>query len=412
MARKRIPTATELGLMEGSPPPEGRLVTLANWQDPPFNRWGFQHVRDLIPTARIPRGETTWRLPRAEVDLSRVEVRAGRRSVRLERLLHDTYTDGFMVLHRGRVITERYFNGLTPSTTHLLMSVSKSVTSTVTGALMGRGLLRPEDLVTDHVPELRGTSFEGACIRHLLDMRAGTRFDEDYTNLDADVRIYEQVYLWRPRTRRRLPSDITAYYPTLRNQGPHGGPFDYRSILTDVLGWVIERAGGRRLPQLISEELWAPMGAEFDAEITVDAHGNAMADGGVCCTLRDLARFGQLMLQGGRHGRQIVPRAWIKDTLRPDADTVEAFLESEDAHEFPPGAYYRNKWWVVDPEGPIYLGSGINGQLVLVHVPAKVVVAKFSTWPEAWSPEYAVPTSSGCIDLARKVAEGTIDSRA
>jgi CubicO group peptidase (beta-lactamase class C family) len=410
MTRVRVPSAADLGLMHGSPPGRDALVTLANWQDPPFNRWGFQHVRDLIPTARIARGDgPARRLPRAERDLSRATVRSAGRTLRLDRFCEETYTDGLLVLHRGRVIHERYENGMTPSTTHLLMSVSKSITSAVAGILVGRGKLSPSDLVTSHIPELEGTSFEGCTVRHLLDMRAGTRFDEDYDNIRADVRVYEQIYLWRPRTARRLPATITDYYGTLRNARAHGGPFDYRSILTDLLGWVIERASGLRFADLISRELWAPMGAEFDAEVTVDAHGHAMADGGICCTLRDLARFGQLMLDHGRRGRtQIVPRAWIRDTIDPDDDTVAAFGASADARELPHGAYYRNKWWVVDPSAPIYMGSGINGQTVLIHGPAQVVVAKLSTWPVAWDLGYSVRTRTALVDLAKQVADGRL----
>jgi CubicO group peptidase (beta-lactamase class C family) len=147
------------------------------------------------------------------------------------------------------------------------------------------------------------------------------------------------------------------------------------------------------------------MGAEFTAEITVDGHGNAMADGGVCCTLRDLARFGRLMLEGGRRdGQQVVPEAWIADILTPDADTREAFVASEDAHEFPPGAYYRDKWWVIDADRGVYAGSGINGQMVLVDAEHDGVVAKLSTWPEAWTAERFVPTVSGCRDLLRRLS--------
>jgi CubicO group peptidase (beta-lactamase class C family) len=392
--------------MDGAPPfgPE-RLVTLANWQEPPFNRWGFRHVRDLIPTARIPRGDgPVWRLPRAERDLSRVIVRAGSRRVSLDRFLDETYTDGFLVLDRGRIVHERYLNGLTPDATHLLMSVSKSVTSTIVGILVGDGALSPSDEVSRHVPELTGTSFEGCTVRHLLDMRAGTRFDEDYANADADVRVYEQVYLWRPRTRADLPPDATSYFRTLGNARPHGGPFDYRSVLTDVLGWVAERATNARLPELIARELWAPMGAEFDAEITVDAHGNAMADGGVCCTLRDLARFGLLMARGGRRGAsRIVPAEWIRDTLTPDPDSISAFAGDPDAKQLPNGAYYRNQWWVASATRPTYYGSGINGQMVLIDGPTQVVIAKLSTWPEAYTDDYFVPTFTACMDLARQI---------
>jgi CubicO group peptidase (beta-lactamase class C family) len=406
-AMSRVPTAADLGLMVGPPPhPPQARVTLENWQDPPFNRWGFQHVRDLIPTARIRRGDgPVRRLPRAERDLSRVSVRAAGHRVRLSRLLEETYTDGLLVLHRGRVVTERYENGMAADSQHLLMSVSKSITSTAAGVLVGEGALRPDDLVTEHVPDLAGTSFEGCTVRHLLDMRAGTRFDEDYANVHADVRIYEQIYLWRPRTDRHLPSSITDYYATLGNAGPHGGPFEYRSVLTDVLGWVLERAAGERFADLLSRTVWGPMGAEFDAEITVDAHGNAMADGGISCTLRDLARFGQLMLDRGRWGRrQVVPAAWIHDTVTADDDTVAAFASTADARSYPPGAFYRNKWWVLDPTGPVFAGSGINGQTVLVHVPARVVIAKFSTWPVAWDETFAGRTATGLTDLARQVA--------
>jgi CubicO group peptidase (beta-lactamase class C family) len=406
----RIRTAADLGLMQGTPPPVGRLVTLANWQEPPFNRWAFMHVRDLIPTARIRRGEgPARRLPRAERDLSRLRLRVQGRLISVDRFLEETYTDGFLVLHRGRVVTERYLNGLLPDTTHLLMSVSKSLTSSVCGVLVGGELLSPDAFVTEMLPELAGTSFEGCTVRHLLDMRAGTRFDENYDDPRADVRVYEQIYGWRPRTHRRLPGDACAYFASLRNDGPHGGVFRYRSILTDVLAWVMERVSGLRFAELVSRELWQPMGAEFDAEITVDGHGNPMADGGVCCTLRDLARFGQLVLDGGQRGdRCIVPSAWMRDTLTPDADTVAAFAASEDAHEFPRGAFYRNQWWVIDPTGPIFEAAGINGQMVFVHAPARVVVAKLSTWPEAWTPERSITTWRACVALAEELAAAEV----
>src|SRR6266487_3846009 len=101
--------------MHGTPPPPERTVTLENWQDPPFNRWGFQHVRDLIPTARIGRGGAPYRrLPRAERDLDGLGFPSGRRRLTVADMLRDTATDGFLVLHDGAVVTERYANGLTP----------------------------------------------------------------------------------------------------------------------------------------------------------------------------------------------------------------------------------------------------------------------------------------------------------
>jgi hypothetical protein len=378
--------------MAGVPPfPEQSLVTLANWQDPPFNRWSFQHIRELIPTARIARAAAPDPLPRGERDVLGFRFSYGDGELTVAEMLEETYTDGFLVLHQGRVVAEHYFNGMAPDVPHLLMSVSKSVTSAVTGVLAGQGRLRVSAAIEEIVPELGGTSFEGATVQDLLDMRAGTRFDESYDNPEADVRTYERVYLWRPDNGDPRPADALGYFATLQNDGPHGGPFRYRSILTDVLAWVIERAAGMRLHELISRELWQPMGAEFDAEITVDGHGNPMADGGICASLRDLARFGQLYLEGGRG---IVPKDWIEDTIRGAPDGARAFAEGDDSPGYPPGAHYRNCWWIRDPGVPFYQASGINGQNIFVHVPSQTVVAKFSTWPTALSPAAGVTTQA------------------
>jgi CubicO group peptidase (beta-lactamase class C family) len=400
--------------MSGAPPfgPQSQ-VTLANWQDPPFNRWAFQHVRELIPTARIPRGTgPVWRLPTDYRDVAGIRFRSDDQELSIAQMLADTNTDGFLVLRRGRIVTEQYFNGLAPDVPHLLMSVSKSITSTVAGVLAGRGLLDASALVTDIVPELHGTSFEGAAVQHLLDMRAGTRFDEDYDNPEADVRTYERVYLWRPDDGRARPDDALGYFATLKNDGPHGGPFRYRSILPDVLAWVLERASGMRLHELMATQLWQPIGAEFDAEITVDSRGNPMADGGICATLRDLARFGQLFLQKGRAGgRHIMAAAWIDDTIRGAPDGPAAFRAGDNPDGYPPGAHYRNCWWVRDPGLPFYFASGINGQHVFVHVPSQTVVVKLSTWPAAWREDWLKLTVDGVTAVTAALQEGPAEPR-
>ncbi|HEU5419204.1 MAG TPA: serine hydrolase [Streptosporangiaceae bacterium] len=392
--------------MAGAPPfADHAQVTLANWTDPPFNRWAFQHLRELIPTAPIPRPDQPRPLPRAARDLLGLRFSSGARELSVADLLAETYTDGFLVLHHGQIITEIYMNGLAPGTEHLLMSTSKSVTGTLAGVLAGRGQLDPEAQVTAVLPELRETSFEGATVRDLLDMRAGTRFNEDYDDPDADVRICDRVYLWRPDDGEPRPADALAYFATLVNDGEHGGPFRYRSILTDVLGWVLERAGGARLHELLARDLWQPMGAEFDASITVDGHGNALADGGICAALRDVARFGQLILDGGQAGgRTVVPAEWIADTIRGAADGPAAFAAGDGA-SYPPGGHYRNFWWVDDPAVPFLHAVGIHGQHVFVHGPAQVVVVKLSTWPTATSAKLRHLTTDAALAIAESLRD-------
>lgn len=369
-------------LMAGSPPPSGALVTLANWQDAPYLRWAYVHVRELIPTAAISRGDVpVTPLPRAERDVDGLEFRLRDERHTVSEMLASTDTDGFLVLHRGRILAERYGGAMTETTPHLLQSVSKSMTSALAGALVGAGRLRTDGLVTDYVAELRGGSFEGCTVQDLLDMRAGTRFSEAYDDLDADIRISEQVSGWRPRTRLGLPPNLYAYMAMLENQGPHGGLFEYRSILTDVLGWVLERAGGDAFARLYSRRIWSQIGAEQDAEITLDPHGAALEDGGISVTLRDLGRFGLMHLRGGRiAGRRVLPASWTAQVGVPRLDLVEAFGGSLTYDGVAtPTSHYHNQWWVFDADRGIYGGIGIHGQALVIHRAADAVIVKLST---------------------------------
>jgi CubicO group peptidase (beta-lactamase class C family) len=393
-------------MMTGPPPFDTRtLVTLENWQRPPYNRWAFQHVRELIPTARIPRGDgPAWELPRAERKLSQICVAAQSGELTVGEVLMRTYTDGFLVIHQGAIVAERYFNGLRPGTPHLLMSVSKSITGLVAGTLAGKGAFDVAAPVESIVPELTETSFAGAQVQHLLDMRAGTRFVEDYDDPEAEITVSDRVYLWRPDEGKPRPACGIEYFPTLVNDGRHGGPFRYRSILTDVLAWVLEKAGGARFADLVGRELWQPMGAEHDAEITVDAHGNALADGGISATLRDAGRIGLLALRRGQ-GReaQVVPYTWLDDTITGALDGPAAFLAGEDTTDYLPGAHYRNCWWVTDPWLPMFHASGIHGQHIFVHVPSQTVVVKLSSWPEAVSDPMRRATTAAVLAIAESL---------
>jgi CubicO group peptidase (beta-lactamase class C family) len=368
--------------MEGTPPPAERLVTGDNWIEGPYNRWGFLHVSELACTARIKRGDgPVSDLPAAPLDLDDVPVVFEGHSVRLADALEHTYTDAICVVHDGRIVLERYVDGMEPDDRHLLMSVSKSLTATMIGALVGDGVLAPDDPVTDHVAALRGTAWEGCTIQHLLDMRAGTRFDEeDYDDPDSDGVLIDEVSGYRTRRHPELPPDIPTWARALPNDGPHGGPFKYRSILTDVLAWAAAEATGTRFPELFSRVIWSRIGAEQDAQVIVDPSGFAAAEGGICTTLRDLARIGVMQLGDGViAGRRIVAADWVQRVRRRDDELIAAF--DDDLLADQPNACYHDCWWVWDPDAGIYSGYGINGQQLLVHQPSRTAIARFSTWP-------------------------------
>jgi len=376
-------------LMQGFPPPEDARVTLANWQDPPYNRWSFSHMRELVPTQRISRGPRpvtplpATPLPLGEIALDRVD---GTEAI-VDEVLDDTYTDAVVVVHGGRVVLERYAGETAPDTPHLLMSISKSVVGCVAGNLVEGGLLSPAHLVTDHVPELEKGGYRGASLRDVLDMRSGVEFSEDYTDLDADVRVMEEAMGWRPASHRQVPTSMYAYLTTLGGAGEHGGVFDYRSCETDVLGWVCERATKTRMADLVGELVWSPIGAEHDAEITCDGVGTAIHDGGMCATARDLARFGMMLLAGGEvAGRRVVPATWLRESWTVSPDIRDAFARSASG-PYLPGGWYRNKFWFVPRQpGDVLLCLGIYGQMLYVSPGTGTVAAKLSSWPDAQSP--------------------------
>lgn len=356
-----------------------RGVTTANWIDPPYNRWAFRHVSQVACTQRIAASDTAIDLPLSERDLSAFSFAYGAVQHTLESLLTTTSTNGIIVLQDGAVLTERYLDGMQEDDRHLLMSVSKSLTGVLCGVLVGQGRLRPADLVTDHLPELAGTAWDGCLVQHLLDMRVGVAWD-----YEVDEYTIFEVSDYRTHERDDIPSDTETWIRTI-GSGPYGhgkGPFRYMSLVTDVLGWVLERAAETPFPELFSSEVWSVLGTERDAELMVDSSGFPLAEGGICATLRDCARFGQMCVQDGMiGGRQVVPADWLGRLVVPDVELVEAYGASSSADPIAPGAMYHDAWWVHDPIRGIYAASGMNGQMILVHRPARVVIVKFSTYP-------------------------------
>jgi len=381
--------------MSGFPPTKDSLVSLANWQEPANLRWAFRHMREIIPTQAIPAGTGGSRTLRdaADAALDEVEVVGldGTNGT-AEEVFAQTWTDALLILHDGAVVKESYYTGMTPRTMHLLQSVSKSIVGCVAGILVRDGALDAKAPITTYVPEVAASGYGDATVRHLLDMRTGVAFRETYDSPDSEVRIMERSMGWRPRLSGD-PLGAYAYLTTLGRAEAHGGRFTYRSADTDMLGWVCERAGGTRMADLVSTLLWQPMGAEHDAEVTCDAVGSAVHDGGISSTARDLARFGQLLLDDGViEDREVIPASWLVDSRRPPAGVRAAFAQS-DNESVMPGGWYRNQFWFVPTQDGIALVClGIHGQMVYVNQTTRVVGVKLSSWPEAQDVGHLVDT--------------------
>lgn len=364
-------------------------ISLENWLSAPHLQWSFQHVDDMVPTAVISRGTgPIAALPAASSPLADIPVAgiAGAATT-VRAVMAATATDGWAVAHRGSVLVEEYLDGMGANTRHLLFSVSKSLVAAVVGALHGSGVIDLEAPVTAFVPALSNCGYAGATVRHLLDMRSGIAFSENYDDPAAQIHLLDRAVGWAPRSGPDVPATLYDFLLTLRQKSAHGGPFEYRSCETDALGWICEVAGGLRMPELMSHVLWGRIGAQCDATIGVDPVGTGFCDGGVNACLTDMIRFGSLFLRDGVSltGQHVVPAAWIADTLEGGPDSRQAFAACPDENEMP-GGMYRNQMWFPYPGNNVVLCLGMCGQMIYVNRAAEMVAAKLSAQPHSHEP--------------------------
>src|SRR5579864_5117757 len=262
---------TSARIMAAFPAAEDEQVTLGNWRQHPFSEWAFRNVRELLPTANIARSRQPTSLPLGQTYLDAITFENMRgETTRVSEALRISHTDGFLVLHNGRIVTEWYAHGLGPETPHLIFSISKSIAGTLGGILADLGKIDPDAPVTHYIPDLQQSVYgDGCAVRHLLDMSVGIQFDEDYMARQGDVIDYRRSTGWELPDPSHPPPHLRQYLKTLRPDGkPHGRTFHYVSTNTDVLGWVYERACGIPYAKILSQYLWEPMGAEHDAYIT------------------------------------------------------------------------------------------------------------------------------------------------
>ena len=369
-------------IMQGFPVAAGERVPFKDWDRAPWNRWSFQHIREILPTAEVWRGsDPIWTLPEQPraLDELRFDDADGRR-LSLNDFFASQYTDGLLVASRGTIVHESYHNDMNPRSLHLSQSVAKSVTACVAGILVGQGLLDPQAKVTDYLPELEATAYRGASLQDLLNMSSGVRYDESYEALDSDIALTDIASGWKPpRDGVEAPDCIWDQILTLtETERDHGEKFVYRSIETDVIAHCMERVSETRLPDLISRELWQPLGCEESASFTVDSAGYALACGGLSACLRDYARVGLMLANGGRgNGRQIVPEDWVRDTWTSDNN----MQDEERKRAFPNGGY-RNQFWLRDVSTRVMMARGVFGQLIYVDPDLELVVVMLSSWPE------------------------------
>ena len=375
-----------LGLMQGSPPARDKQV---RWDDAsmwafPITRWAFSNQQALLPTAAVARSGAVSALPSAErkgLDAVRFTSLAGR-DMTWGDAFDANYTDGIIVLHKGRVVYERYAGALKPEGRHIAFSVTKSFVGTLAEILIHEGKIDESRTVGSYVPELAQSGFGSATVRQLMDMRTAIAFNEDYAGAGNELSDITRMSLaggMAPNPPGYKGADGSfAFTAGLAGNGAHGGNFVYRTPNTQALQWLVERVGGAPLATQISERIWKPMGMEQEATIAVDRLGTAFGGGGMNASLRDYARFGEMLRMGGRwNGRQILPAAVVKAILTPGDAAAFAATKYNGLE----GGSYRSQWW--HRASGQTMAVGIHGQGIYVDPKAQMVIARFASHPVA-----------------------------
>jgi hypothetical protein len=378
------PEATDpvaLKLMQGFPPPPEKTVRLANVLQYPNARWAFHHMRELGPTATIWRGAgPASALPRALRELDGVRFEDGQgHQIDLLGWQRNTYTDALLVLHRGKLVYERYDAGMKPQQPHALWSLSKSLTGLLATQLIHEGRIDPSALVSQYLPELKDSAWGDATVQQTLDMTAGVQYSEDFANPASGIFQYLIAGGMLPAPAAYPgPRSVLAYLPTLKKGGNHGEGFQYKTVDTEVVGWLLQRVTGQSLAELMSKRLWEPLGAGEDGYVWADGSGAQLASVGIGATGRDLARLGEMLrLQGRYNGREVLAPAVVAE-LRKGADPEKFKAAGQPTRA---GYSYHNFWWIPHDLDGSFEAKGLNGQHVHVNPAAELVVVKLSSHP-------------------------------
>ena len=382
-----------MGWMQGFPPPADKLITQpdSNYFSFPKLRWSVCHLREFLPTEEISRGlgaPTPLDYPtpaefadlRTQIDEITFTPQNSEEEMTWEESLYANYTDGMLILHKGEVVYERYFGCLEEDGKHAIMSMTKSITGLLGEILVVEGVLDDTLLVRDVIPEIGDSAFATATVREVMDMTTGVQYSENYSDPNADIWVYSCAASPLPKPADyEGPDGYWEYLQQVKPEGNHGDEFHYKTINSDMLGWMISRVTGKAVTDLASERLWSKMGAEQDAYQTVDGKGVPFAGGGVTAGLRDLGRLGQLMLNGGEiNGERLFP-----------AEVVEKISAGGDRSKFGDGfptfgaGSYTSQWWVLHNDHGAYAARGVHGQTIYVDPTADMVLVRLASFPRA-----------------------------
>ncbi|WP_417284679.1 serine hydrolase domain-containing protein [Comamonas sp.] len=370
----------EQPVAEKSPlhPTSAQPVTKANWLAPAHIRWAMRNARMVVPTAGVRHSNDSQIFAQGDalsLDDLTLQLPHGR-SATWAQYLDGNRVDALLVLHKGRVVFESYYGGMQEHDAHGWASMSKSVIGLLAAQFIEEGRMEASAPLARYVPELAGTPFGSATVQQNLDMEVALTY---LPELPPDIGLFTAAGLMPAR--EGMPSSINDFLlkATRPVDSPHGSIFYYQNGSTEAVARALKNISSRTLAQLVSERIWQPMGAEDDAYFSVDSRSVELASGGLSSTLRDAARFGELVRnRGQRDGQQVIAIAALMRVLQtPSADNQERLSRAGRAQ-----TGYGNFWWhPADTDGAVY-ASGRFGQRLFIDPANELTIAQFGSYAD------------------------------
>lgn len=347
------------------------------WLNPAINSFTFRDTDKVFEHRPVARSGPVWDLPRGAA-MAMPAIEFGGETRGYQRFAEDTFTNALLVIRDGKIVFEDYRNRSDEGTHFISFSMAKTITAMLVGIAVAQGRIASLDDPADkYVPELKGTGYDGVTIRQVMQMRSGVAYEERYDfgdNPSFAGRLHEQAIVLN---RMRFADGALE----TKRANPPGSTFNYSTLDTFVIGWVLERATGMELAKFTEANLWGPLGAEADAFWLADGPpgaGRELSGMGYNAVLRDFGRLGQLLLDGGRRGdRQVLPAGWVGQmaAMTPTGERI-------------PG--YGLFTWQVDGEPGAFSAVGLAGQFIYVHPQSRTVIVKLSYYPPV-EPETVLP---------------------
>ena len=385
-------TALAQGVTIGGTATEGEATgVLALFAGDRFSN--FRNMDKFVPTSEMTASDAPWDLGKSNDTLSYEGDFLGK-PTSLESFIEYSDTSAFLVIKDGQVVYEKYAHGDSRSSLHTSFSVAKSFTSALLGTALADGNIGSlDDPIRQYLPELTSKTFDGVSVKHVLQMSSGMRFNETYTDPEADINKMAGMV---------PPMTYLEYINTLGQEHPPGTFNHYASINTQLLGILLVRVTGESLTDYMTKRLWHPLGMEYNGLWTLDEQGIELAMGGLAAAARDYAKLGLLYLHDGKRGeQQILPEGWAKESVTPNEPHLMPGPNANSSND----SGYQYQWWTPRDWDGDFLARGIWGQNIYVHPKNRVVIVKLAADQKNFDPQIKLAYIDYMQDMAQSMTD-------